>query len=58
MLLTSHALSVGSFTDLGMKNDSQCTIRDLWLHENLGVVMGKVSMEVAPHDVRMIVVTP
>ena len=37
---------------------SQCVIRDMWQHKDLGVFTGKVTMEVDPHDVKMIVVTP
>ncbi|XP_065827407.1 uncharacterized protein [Oscarella lobularis] len=47
-----------SFTDIGLTNETQCGVRDLWMHKDLGIFTGSVSLEVDPHDVRMITLMP
>jgi hypothetical protein len=47
-----------NFSNLGIMDDSQCAIRDVWQHKDLGLFTGNVTMQVDPHDVKMMVITP
>ena len=47
-----------SFVDLGYPEHLSASVRDLWLHKDLGQSTGKFSSRVAPHSVVMLKVQP
>ncbi|HYK88952.1 MAG TPA: alpha-galactosidase [Acidobacteriota bacterium] len=47
-----------SWYEIGIKPDSEPTVRDLWTGKDLGKVKGMFAAQVAPHDVVLIRVTP
>jgi len=46
------------FNTLGIKSGVSATVRDLWLHKDLGVFTSSFSAFVDPHGVVMVKITP
>ncbi len=46
-----------SFAGAGLQPSAATTVRDLWLHENLGSFTGNFSATLASHEARMYLLT-
>jgi alpha-galactosidase len=46
------------WSDLGLPNNSNYTVRDLWAHKNLGSFTNSFTATISPHSLLMILLTP